>query len=139
MKYQHILVTRHLINYEEISLVKPIYISYVVISIVLFTSMIAIGYKVFCLSTLEKLMKKFPGGSYIVMKIPPRVPCGGPLLAICYKYNSRNLLGFISTEWAGSTEPGDPYLSRFPDIYSNIYVCPIVCPHLLGSYFNACN
>ena len=46
---------------------------------------------------------------------------------------------FIATERDGSTKPGDPYLSRVPDIYSHIYICPIVCPHLLGGYFNACN
>ena len=33
-------------------------------------------------------------------------------LGTIYKY--RNVLGFIATEGAGSTEPGDPYLSRFP-------------------------
>ena len=54
-------------------------------------------------------------------------------------YNSRKVLGFIATEGTGSTEPGDPDLSCFPDIYSNVYVLPVVCPHLLGRYFNACN
>ena len=29
--------------------------------------------------------------------------------------------------------------SRFPNIYSGVYICPIVIPHLLGRYFNACN
>ena len=37
----------------------------------------------------------------------------------------------------GRNEPGDPYLYSFPDIYSNVYVCPVVFPHLLGRYFNA--
>ena len=37
-------------------------------------------YKGFCLSTLEKFMKIWPGGSYLVMKITPRVPGGIPLL-----------------------------------------------------------
>ena len=32
-----------------------------------------------------------------------------------------------------------PYLSCFPDIYSNVSVCPVVHPHLLRIYFNACN
>ena len=60
-------------------------------------------------------------------------------MAIGYKYNSRRVLGFIATEGAGSTEPGDPYLSRLFDIYSDIYVRPVVRPHLLGRYFNSCN
>ena len=50
------------------------------------------------------------------------VPGGIKLMAIGYKYNSRKVLGFIATEGDGSTEPGDPYLSSFPDIYSNFSV-----------------
>ena len=93
----------------------------------------------FCLATLEKLMKDFPGGSYLFLKSTPIFPGERPLLAIGYKYNSRKVLGFIATEGAGSTEPGDPYLSSFPDIYSNVSVRPVVHPHLLVRYFNACN
>ena len=84
-------------------------------------------------------MKDWMGGSYLVMKSTPRFPCVGPLLAIGYKYNSRKVLGFIATEGGGITEAGDPYLSRFPDIFSNISVYPVVRPHLLGRYFNYCN
>ena len=92
--------------------------------------------KGFCLNTLEKSMKYWTGGSYLVMKSNPRFPGGRPLLSIGYKYISRKFLGFIATERSGSTEPGDPYLSRLPDIYYNVSVRPIFCPHLLGSYFN---
>ena len=28
---------------------------------------------------------------------------------------------------------------RFPDIYSNVFVCPVFHTHLLGRYSNACN
>ena len=84
-------------------------------------------------------MKDWPGGSYLVLKSTPRFPGESPLLDIGYKYNSNKVLGFIATEGAGSTEPGDPYLSCFPDIYSTVSVRPVVRPHLLGRYFNACN
>ena len=84
-------------------------------------------------------MKDWPGGSYLVMKISPIFPVERPLLAIGYKYSSSKLLVFIATEGAGSTEPGDPYLSCFPDIYSNVSICPVIRPHLLSRYFNACN
>ena len=84
-------------------------------------------------------MKDCTGGSYLFLKSTPRFPGERPLLAIGYKYNSRKVLGFIATEGAGSTEPGDPYLSRFPGIYSNVSVRPVVLPHLIGRYFNACN
>ena len=96
-------------------------------------------HKGFCLATLENSTKDWPGGSYIVMKSNPRVPGGRPLLDIGYKYISRKVLGFISTDGAGSTEPGDPYLSCFPEIYSNVSVSPVVRPHFPVKYFNAYN
>ena len=73
------------------------------------------------------------------MKSNLRVPGGRPLLTTRYKYNYSKVLGFISDEGGGSNELGDPYISCFPDIYSDAYVRPVVCPHLLVSYFNACN
>ena len=73
------------------------------------------------------------------MKSIPRVPGGRPLLNIGYKYNDRKVLGFIADEGGGSTEPGDPYLSCFPDIYSNIYIFPVVRPNFLGSNSNSCS
>ena len=97
------------------------------------------SHKGFFLATLEKLMKDWPGGSYLILKSTPRFLDERLLLAIGYKYHSRKVLGFIATEGYGSTKPGDPYLSRFPDIYSNVSVCHVVCPHLIGRYFNACN
>ena len=84
-------------------------------------------------------MKDWLGGSYLVLKITPRVPVDRPIMAIGYKYSSRKVLGFIANRGAGSTEPGDPYLSCFPGIYPNVSVLPVVHPHLLVSYFNACN
>ena len=84
-------------------------------------------------------MKDWPGGSYLVLKSTPIFFGERTLLAIGYKYNSRKVLGFVATEGAISTEPGDPCLSRFPDIYSNVSVRPVVRPHLLGRYLNVCN
>ena len=84
-------------------------------------------------------MKYWPGVSYIVIKSTPIFTGEIPLLAIGYKYNCRKVLVFIATKGDGNTEPGDPYLSFFPEIYSNVSVYPVVCPHLLGRYFNACN
>ena len=97
------------------------------------------SHKIFCLATLEKLMKYWSGGSYLGLKSTPRFPGEITLLDIGYKYNSGKVLGFIATEGSGSTEPGDPYLSRFPEIYYNVSVCPFVHPHLLCRYFNVCN
>ena len=100
---------------------------------------VKMSHKGFWQTTLEKLTKEWPVGSYIVMKSNPRVPGDRPLMAIWYKYYSRKVLGFISTEGAGSTEPGDPYLSCCLGKFSNVSFIPVVCTCFLGRYLNACN
>ena len=60
-------------------------------------------------------------------------------MAIEYKYSHMKVLVFIATGRDVSNEPGVPYLSCFPDIYSNVSVRPVVYPHLLGMYLNGCN
>ena len=97
------------------------------------------SHKGFCLDTLENLMKYWPVGSYLVMESTTRFPGCRQLMTIGYNYNSRKVLWFIDTEGAGSTEPGDHYLSLFLDMYSHVSVCLVVRPHLLDRYFNACN
>ena len=42
-------------------------------------------HKDFVLAILEKLVKDWPVGSYLVMKSTPRFPGGRPILAIWYK------------------------------------------------------
>ena len=37
-------------------------------------------------------------------------------------YNHQKVLLFIDTERDGRTDPSHPYLSRFPETYSNIYI-----------------
>ena len=84
-------------------------------------------------------MKECTGGSYLVMEITKLVTSDKPLIDIGYQYNYRKFPGFIATEGAGSTEPGDPYLSCFSDIYSNVSVRPVSHTYFLGGNFNACN
>ena len=43
------------------------------------------SHKGFCLDTLEKLTKEWPGGFDLVMKGNPRVPCDIPISTIGYK------------------------------------------------------
>ena len=83
------------------------------------------SHKGFCLTTLEKLMKYWPGGSYIVINSTRRVPGGRPILDIGYKYNSRKFLRSIDSEGGGSTKPGDPCLSSFPDIFLTFIFAPL--------------
>ena len=95
------------------------------------------SHKGFCLTTLEQLMKDWTGRSYLVMNINPIFPGEIPLLTIGYRYNSRRVLGFIATEGDGSTEPGDPYLSRFPDIFLTFLFTPLfvlTCGRYLIAY-----
>ena len=62
-------------------------------------------------------MKDFPVGSYLILKSNTRFFSDKPLMSILYKYNYSQVLGFIAADVSGSTEPGDTYLSRFPDIF----------------------
>ena len=78
-----------------------------------------------CLDTLEMLMKDWLGGSYLVLKITPRVPGDRPLMYIGYKYNSKKVLVFIANKGYRSTEPSDSCLSSFPDINYNVSVSPV--------------
>ena len=55
-------------------------------------------HKGFLLSRFKKLMKEWMVGSYLVMKITPRLPGDIPLVFIGYKYNSRKIIGSIDTE-----------------------------------------
>ena len=43
-------------------------------------------------SYIIKVYERLAGGSYLVMKINPRVPGGRPLTAIGYKYNYSKVL-----------------------------------------------
>ena len=63
-----------------------------------YCGLVKTSHKVFCLGTLEKLMKDWQRGSYLVMNNTPRFPGEIPILDIGYKYNSRKVLGFIATE-----------------------------------------
>ena len=63
---------------------------------------------------LEKKMKPWPSGSYLVMQTTcPESKV--ELIALGYKYNARKVLCFIMTKNAGSTAPGEPYIAKFPD------------------------
>ena len=50
------------------------------------------SHKVFFLATLKKLLKKWTGGSYLVLQSTPRVPGDIPLMHIGYKYSSRKVI-----------------------------------------------
>ena len=70
-------------------------------------------------------MKDYLGGSYLVLNSAPRVSVDRSLMSIGYKYNSGKVLVFIATEEDGSTEPGNSYLSCFPDIFLMFLFAPL--------------
>ena len=84
--------------------------------------------KGFCMESIEKLKKYWPGGSYLVLRIKPMVPGGRPLIAIRHKYNARKVLSFIVTDNTGSTQTGIPYLSKYPEQFTNVEICPVARP-----------
>ena len=50
-----------------------------------------------------------------------------------------HIQGFTATEGTGSTDLGDPYLSRFSDHYSNVSFHLVVRTHVFDKYFNGFN
>ena len=55
------------------------------------------------------------------------IPGGRPLIAIGYKYNVRRVLYFIVTDNVGSTKTGIPYLSKYPDQFTNVSIRSVAC------------
>ena len=90
--------------------------------------MVKTNNKGFCKDTIEKLTKYWPGGSYLVLRIKPMLPGDRPLIAIGCRYNTRKVLYFIFTDNAGSTNTGIPYLSKYPDQFTNVAICPVSRP-----------
>ena len=88
--------------------------------------------KVFYKETIEKLTKDWPVDSYLMLRIKPVVPGDRPLIAIGYKYNARKLLSFIFTDNTGITKTGIPYLSKYPDQFTNVAILPVACPLVMS-------
>ena len=78
--------------------------------------------------TIGKLTKDCPGGSYLVLSSKSMVPRGRPPIVIGYKYNTRKFLSFIVTYNTVSTQVGIPYLSKYPDQFSNVDIRPVALP-----------
>ena len=83
---------------------------------------------------LEEQMKEFPSGTWIVLE--GKTYKGSNLLSIGYKYNKSNILTFVFTHGAGSTEEGRPYQARFPDIFGNAHTRNAPRPKVLNTYYD---
>ena len=60
------------------------------------------------------------------------VPGDRPCIAIGYKYNAREVLSFIVTDNLGSTKTGIPYLSKYPDQFTNFAIHPVARPLVMS-------
>ena len=101
--------------------------------------MVKTNTKGFCKATIEGLTKDWPGGSYMVLRSKPMVPAERPLLAIGYKYNSLKVLSFVAEEGEGNTTLGITYLSKYPDQFYNVLICPVARPLLVSKFFGLVN
>ena len=99
--------------------------------------MVQTNTKGFCKATIEGLTKDWPGGSYIVSRSKPMVPGERQLLAIGYNCNSWKVLSFVATAGAGSTTLGIPYLSTYPDQFSNVSIFPVARALLMSKFFGS--
>ena len=62
-----------------------------------------------------------------------------PLIAIGYKFNAQKVLSFIFTDNSGSTHAGLSYLSKYPDQFTSVALCPVVTPLAMYWYSSAVN
>ena len=63
------------------------------------------------------------------------VPGDKPLVAIGYKYNARKVLHFIVTDNTGRTNTGIPYLSKYPDKFTNVAILPVARPFVISKKY----
>ena len=84
--------------------------------------------KVLFKEIIENLTNDWPGSSYFVLRSKPMVPRDRPLIAIGYKYNARKVTCFIVTDNAGITNTVIPYLSKYPDQFTNVSILPVARP-----------
>ena len=97
--------------------------------------MVKTNTKIFCKETIEKLIKDCPGGSYLVLRSKHVVLRGRLIIAIGYKYTARRVIYFIVIADAWSTKAEIPYLSKYPDPFSNVPIHPVHNPLVVSKFF----
>ena len=60
-------------------------------------------------------------------------------MTIDHNYNSQEVLVFIDSEGAISTDAGGTYLFCSHETYSNVNICLVIFPCVIGKYCNVCN
>ena len=70
-----------------------------------------------------------------MLRSKPMVPGDRPLIAIGYKYNAWKVISFIVTDNTGSTNTGIPYLSKYPDQFTNVAIRSVARPLVMSILF----
>ena len=60
------------------------------------------------------------------------VPRDRPIISIGYNYNAWKVLSFIVTDNSGITKTGIPYLSKYPEKFTNVDICPVAHPLVMS-------
>ena len=63
------------------------------------------------------------------------LPRDRPLIDIGYRYNAREVVYFIVIDDTGRKKTGIPYLSKYPDQFTNVFVRPVSCPFVMSIVF----
>ena len=84
----------------------------------------------------DKSQGIFTIGCHLVTKSALSFPNDKPPMAIGYKYRYWRVVWFISAEVAVIIVLGVPYLSRYPENYSNVSICYIHRNNMIGRYFS---
>ena len=78
-------------------------------------------------------MQHFLNGTWVVMEGYAKNE-GFPLVCIGYKNNVKKVLVFITKNGAGSTQPGQPYLAKFPYKFGNVCTREVARPEIVSSF-----
>ena len=70
-----------------------------------------------------------------MLMINNMVPRDRLFIVIGYKYSVWKVLSFIGTDNSDSTKTGIPYLPKYPDQFTNVYICPVARTLILSIVF----
>ena len=77
-------------------------------------------------------MNDWPPGTHLVLKTTLNT---NAYYAIGYKYSSKKIISFITSEKAGHTLPGQPYEANWVDTNGRVQVREIPRPNLISEFF----
>ena len=88
--------------------------------------------------SLNATMKGMPGRMCIVLKGTTE-ELNYDLACIGDKHYKKTVLTFVLSQGAGSSEPGVPYETTFPDKHGNLCLRHVAHPQLIANYFKCSN